>query len=352
VARLSIKLEKKAGAFGLLCGVIGLVLAAPIWLAGQTAQQSVAAASSFIDGHVHLDQHDANGFESMLESLSHENARKVFILVPPYTFDDPARYEADVLFPFAKKHPDKLAVIAGGGSLNAMLQQSVASGDAGAEAQRKFKERAEGLLRDGAVGFGEMTTEHFPSPGSATYQYAPADHPLLLLLADIAAQHGVPIVFHIEAVPQDMPLPSGLKSPPNPPRLHANIAALERLLAHNPRAKIIWAHAGSDNTAYRTPDLCRRLLQAHANLYMEIKMDPVSPGLNPPLVDGKLKPDWLKLFADFPGRFFIGSDEHYPESTGPQRWQAAVMLLNQLPAGLRAKIGTQNVLRIYNSKLD
>ena len=75
--------------------------------------------------------------------------------------------------------------------------------------QKKFKERAEELLREGVVGFGEMTAEHFD--GSTPYQYAPADHPLYLMLADIAAEHDVPIDLHMEAVPQDMPLPAGLE---------------------------------------------------------------------------------------------------------------------------------------------
>ncbi len=195
-----------------------------------------------------------------------------------------------------------------------------------------------------------MTAEHFD--GATPYQYAPPDHPLYLLLADIAAEHGVPIDLHMEAVPQDMPLPAGLKSPPNPPMLHANIAAFERLLAHNPSARIIWAHAGADGTGYRTPDLCRRLLLAHANLYMEIKTDPLARGMNYPLADGRIKPEWLKLFTDFPDRFIMGSDQHYPESKAPeQRWQELVLLFNQLPRDVRRKIGTENVARIYGNSV-
>ena len=230
-----------------------------------------------------------------------------------------------------------------------MIQQSVRSGNAGAEIQREFRERAEELLRMSVAGFGEMAAEHFA--GATPYQYAPPDHPLFLLLADIAAQHGVPIDLHMEAVPRAMPLPSDLRSPPNAPQLHENIPAFERLLAHNPRAKIIWAHAGADGTGYRTPDLCRRLLQSHPNLYMEIKLDPENPGKNFPIAGGKIKPDWLNLFQDFPDRFIIGSDQHYPEPKGPQRWQAVVLLFNQLPADLRKKIGVENALHIYNDKL-
>jgi predicted TIM-barrel fold metal-dependent hydrolase len=155
----------------------------------------------------------------------------------------------------------------------------------------------------------------------------------------------------MEGVPQAIPLPSPLKSPPNPPQLQANIAAFERLLAHNPRARIIWAHAGWDNTGYRTPALCRRLLQAHPNLYMDVKIDPLKPGKNSPLANGAsgpIKPDWLDLFQDFPDRFVVGTDQHYPEPLpGPQRWEAAVILLNQLPADLRQKIGMQNAARLY-----
>jgi predicted TIM-barrel fold metal-dependent hydrolase len=269
--------------------------------------------------------------------------------MPPDTFDHPGHYDAEVILPAAKKYPDKLAVLGGGGTLNAMIQKAVASGDAGPEIQKKFKAQAEELLREGVIGFGEMTAEHFD--GITPYQYAPADHPLFLLLADIAAQHGAPIDLHMEAVPKAMPLPSDLKSPPNAPQLHENIAPFERLLSHNPRAKIIWAHAGTDLTGYRTPDLCRRLLQAHPNLYMEIKTDTQNVGKNYPLADGKIKPDWLKLFVDFPDRFIIGSDQHYPEPKGAElRWQTVVLLFNQLPGDLRRKIGTENVLRIYSGK--
>ena len=240
-------------------------------------------------------------------------------------------------------------MLGGGGTLNAMIQESVASGKAGTDVQKKFKDRAEELLREGVVGFGEMAAEHLG--GATPYQYAPADHPLFLLLADIAAEHGVPINLHMEAVPQSMPLPAGLKSPPNPKQLHENIAAFERLLAHNPRARIIWAHGGADGTGYRTPDRTRRLLEAHPNLYQEIKVDPVNPGKNSQLAGGRIKPEWLKLYQDFPDRFLVGADQHYPEPKGqPQRWQATVLLLNQLPSDLRRKIGMDNALRIYAMK--
>jgi predicted TIM-barrel fold metal-dependent hydrolase len=333
------------------------ILAANILIAAQpqsgagkppAGNEPVPALTPYVEVHTHFDEKDAAAsVRSALAALGRQNAAEIFLQMPPDTFDHPGHYDADVILPEAKKYPGKLRVLGGGGTLNAMIMRSVASGDSGPAVQKEFKEQAEKLLREGVVGFGEMTAEHFD--GITPYQYAPADHPLYLLLADIAAQHGVPIDLHMEAVPEAMPLPPGLKSPPNAPQLHANIAAFERLLAHNPRAKIIWAHAGSDGTGFRTPELDRRLLVAHPNLYLEIKADPGAHGKNYPLTaDGKIKPDWLKLFTDFPDRFLIGSDQHYPEPPGSQqRWQEDVLLFNQLPGDVRRKIGTDNVGHVF-----
>lgn len=317
------------------------------------ASKVVPALTPYIDAHTHFDGHNPEGaVRAAVQALRQENAVRILFLSVPDTYNDPGRVASDVILPAAKKYPGKVAILGGGGTLNAMIERAVRTGNDGPDVRRRFRERAEAILREGMVGFGEMAAEHFPS--TTPYQYAPPDHPLFLLLADIAAQHNVPIDLHMEAVPRDMPLPAGLKSPPNPPRLRANIPAFERLLNHNPRAKIIWAHAGADNIGYRTPALCRRLLAAHPNLYMEIKMDPLHPGKNPPIdLSGKVKPAWLKLFEDFPNRFIIGSDQHYPQpKQGPQRWQADVRLLNQLPPELRRKIGTENALHLYFPKQD
>ncbi len=320
----------------------------------RSAVEPVRALSPFVDVHAHPDPGEpARSVQAALRAMTVENAAKIVFMPPPFTADDPARYDAEIILA-ATKGQDKLAVLGGGGTLNAMIQESARSGDAGPEVRRKFKQRAEELLGLGAVGFGELTAEHFQ--GATPYQSAPPDHPLFLLLSDIAAEHGVPIDLHMEALPQTIPLPAPMKSPPNPPQLRANIAAFERLLDHNARGRIIWAHAGWDNTGYRTPGLCRQLLRAHPNLYMDVKIDPLKPGKNSPLANGAsgaIKPEWLKLFQDFPDRFVVGTDQHYPEPLpGPQRWEAVVLLLNQLPDGLRQKIAMENAERIYAHKLD
>ncbi|HZR06952.1 MAG TPA: hypothetical protein VFA79_00120 [Myxococcales bacterium] len=313
-------------------------------VASPSPERSVAP---YIDAHTHYDEHDLQGsIRSARAALAHQNASAILLLTPPDTFDHPGHYDADEMIARAKPYPRELIVVGGGGTLNAMIQQ-VAPDAVTARIRAQFEERAEALLRAGAAGFGEITAEHFA--GGTPYQAAPADHPLLLLLADVAARRGVPIDLHMEAVPAAMPLPARFKSPPNAPQLRENISGFERLLAHDRGAKIIWAHAGADGTGFRTPELCRRLLEAHPNLYMELKVDPQNPGLNPLVQDGAVRPEWLRLFGEFPDRFIIGSDQHYPEPPqGEQRWQAAVLLLNQLPEPVRRSIGRENVLHIYS----
>jgi predicted TIM-barrel fold metal-dependent hydrolase len=306
----------------------------------------VPALTSYVDAHVHFDGDAQTVVQAALQALGRQNAAKLFFLSPPDSFDTANRLESDFLLPLVRQHADKFAILAGGGTLNAMIQESVKTGDAGPDAQRLFRERAEEIIHMGAVGFGEMATEHFA--GDTPYQYAPNDHPLFLLLADIAAESNAPIVIHLELAEQDMPTPA-LLGPPNPRQIHGNLAAFERLLAHNRRARIVWAHFGSDALGERTPEEARRLLRANPNLFMEIKTDPLNPRSNYPLdANGRIKPDYLQLFVEFPDRFLIGSDQHYPEPhAAQQRWQTVVNLFNQLPADVRKKIGTENAARIY-----
>ena len=317
---------------------------------GVPAAADRAGGSPFVDAHTHLDPREPRrSIQAALQGMVRENVARIVFMPPPSTFEDPARYDAEVFLGALRGQEEKLRFLGGGGSLNALVQRAVRDNDAGPEVQRRFRARAEEILRSGAAGFGELAAEHFQ--GATPYQSAPPDHPLFRLLADIAAEHGVPIDLHMEAVPEAMALPAGLSSPPNPPRLAANVDALERLLAHNPRARIVWAHAGWDNTGYRTPALCRRLLRAHPNLYMDVKVDPANPGKNPPLADGAsgaLRPEWLELFRDFPERFVLGSDQHYPEpAAGLERAEAVRRLFAALPPELRRKMGMENAARLY-----
>jgi hypothetical protein len=172
-----------------------LVLVAHVSLARQSSSQTakmpsanepVPAATPFVEEHAHFDEKDpAGAVRSAMAALGRENAAMIVFQISPDTFDHPGRYDSEIILSEVKKHPGKLAITGGGGSLNAMIMKSVATGDAGPEVQKQFKARAEELLREGVIGFGEMTAEHFD--GFTPYQAAPPDHPLFLMLADAAA---------------------------------------------------------------------------------------------------------------------------------------------------------------------
>ena len=310
------------------------------------------APKPLFDAHVHIDEHDAAASIALLAgSMAGLGETRVIVQTLPLGPDSPNPWDIEKIVGEIRKYPGKLGVTGGGGTLNPMLVAAYAKGDVGPAAQKRIRARAEEILKLGAVGFGELSNEHFATPTGTVpeYEYYPADFPLMLLMADIAAQHDVPIVLHMEAVPQDMA--SGL-TPPNPPSLHGNFKALENLLAHNRRAKIIWAHAGSDNTGMRTADRMRPLLKANPNLTMELKIDPRAPGKTYLLADGKLKPEWLALLNEFPDRFIIGSDQHYgaADMATLVRIRAEMSMLEQLPPAVRQKIAVDNPARLYNVK--
>ena len=89
-------------------------------------------------------------------------------------------------------HHDRLRLMAGGALLSPYLQDMPPE-DVSPEDSAQFRRIATQILEDGAVGFGEMIVYHLSMAEHHSFQYAPPDHPHFLLLADIAAEHDVPI---------------------------------------------------------------------------------------------------------------------------------------------------------------
>ena len=190
----------------------------------------------------------------------------------PHSPENEHAFDLSAFLKAVRGHRDRFAFLAGGESLNVMIQRAVKRGKTRPQDRAAFAQRAKELLALGALGFGELTAEHFSMSERHIYESAPPDHPLFLLLADIAARHRVPIDIHMEALPEDLPKPARLTSSRNPPVFKANIAAFERLLAHNRKAAIIWSHAGWDNSGQRTRRLMRALLGRHPNPYTSLQV--------------------------------------------------------------------------------
>ncbi len=329
------------------------------------AKSLPGADIAYIDAHNHIS--GGQGFRpdfsgavySALATMKELGIGKIIIMPPPFSPAHRGIFDSDALLPFAAEHPDRIAVLGGGGTLNVMIHGEGKSNSVSPEMKAVFEKKAAEIISKGAVGLGEFAVEHFSFTHDHPYESVSADHPLFLLLADIAAKHDVPVDIHMEAIPKDMPLPYRpllKRSGNNPKMLRENMSGFERLLSHNPKAKIIWAHAGWCNTGFRTPELCRDLFNKYPNLYMSFKFSPDSvPETRPVSEDNNsIKPEWLKLIKDFPDRFIIGTDQFYvppgSRSIGPQKTEGSKRFISLLPPDLARRIGVENPKRIFNLK--
>lgn len=333
---------------------------------------------TYIDAHNHLPTSAAAGcdFSSLtggvLALMDRFAIQTTLIMYPPTSTR--ALCAADSLAAVVELFPDRFAFLAGGESLFPIIYQyrDVAPGGVPPADGQRFEAIALGLLRLGAVGFGEFASEHFAFHEGHPYEHVPPDHELYLLLADIAARYEVPIDLHMEAVPLDFTDPglpyayltdcSGARhGAPNPPTLTENVSGLERLLSHNRDARIIWVHAGWDNTGYRTVDLTRRLLEDHPNLYVQIRPNGLGGRCVPDLLPnsvldagGFLDHRWRELIRAFPERFTVGLDSFYPPELKTPGGDVSpyvgsgIRFLRQLPPDLAWKVGVKNAVRLYN----
>lgn len=319
------------------------------FIAMEGAQAWAGEGVAIIDTHVHMIRSIRRGSPDVSSALRTMDAFRVemaIILPPPFPPGHPGTYGRRELEPIAREHPGRFAFVAGGESLNPIIHRTAPEA-ATPEIIREFRREAEIIVNSGAAGFGELTAEHFSSGrGNHPYESTRPDHPLFLVLADIAARHGMPIDLHMEAVPRDMPTPEWIARGANPNDLKENISGLERLLAHNRDARIVWAHAGWDLTGARTVALMRAMLSKHPNLYMSVKLDARGPQLTSALgPDETIRPGWLALLKDFPDRFLIGSDQFYDE--GSQRLARVRKFVDRLPADIASRVGRENAKRIY-----
>ena len=81
---------------------------------------------------------------------------------------------------------------------------------------------------------------------------------------------------------------------------HVDDEAIDRLLRHAPRARLIWAHTGIGGAPVAR---VRALLARYPSLMGELSY---RPGLTD--ADGHLSAEWKALIGAYPERFLIGSD--------------------------------------------
>lgn len=331
---------------------------------------SFVSAQDRADVHVHLHRPGRQTKEEFSESarklvktMDELGIGKAVILAPPKHdgMRRPVGSHRDFL-DAVREHPGRLYFLGGGGDLNPMIQGTDPA-KVTPEIRAEFERAAEEIVKAGGRGFGEMTALHLSMYDGHPFEEVSPDHPLFLLLADIAARHGVPIDLHMDAVLEDMDFPKHLKriAQRNPGRLKANIPAFEKLLSHNPKARVVWQHASSDPVLGMTVELLRRLMRGHPNLFVAFRVPRSDWGVKSGPIkgnallgtDGELRKDWLDLLAEFPDRFVIGSDLFASEENptgGTYSLKDAWSVVDKLPSDLAKKVGGENAVRIYGLK--
>ncbi len=301
--------------------------------------------------------------DHLVEMMDRAGVARTVVMPPPQELNQAGGYTYHALLGAIRKYPGRLYLAAGGGELNPLIQGTDSAAVTPA-LWRRFENLCDEMIRDGARSFGEMTILHFGLGQNHHFEQSPADHPLFLLLADIAARHDMPIDIHWEAVPEDQPLPEALVglSSANPPTVKSTIPALERLLAHNLNAKIVLVHIGWDNTGHAEIPLLKRLLDDHPNLTYGLKFvrkqyEPFQSDNKIADEDLRIRAAWVKFISDYPERFVVGADEFVgiqrssSERRGPPpSFDDTWNIIRQLPEDVRAKVGRDNALRVYGLK--
>lgn len=288
--------------------------------------------------------------DSAIALMDASNVQTSVVMIPPAARAGVFSYRS--LLAQQRRHPGRLVVLGGGGTLNPMIVSTKPAAVTQA-VKRRFEAQAEEMLAAGVAGFGEISGLHLSFHPNHPFEEAPPDHPLLLLLADIAARHGVPIDFHNEIVPRDMPVPRVLvdRSSLNPARISENLGAFERLLAHNRGATIILSHS-MDSTGGRSAATIRGLLERNPNMMMSLNGLPAFPlQENLALSDKGLAPEWRQLVIDHADRFLLGSDQfHSAPCKGCQKTNSiapTLRWLKLLPPPVARKIAHDNPKRVF-----
>jgi hypothetical protein len=346
-----------------------LVLLAVLTAAPALGQQWIDVHMHFVGG-VAAKGDFSGAARAAVAAMDEAGIRTAIVMPPPQTTAIRTRYDISQFARALNEHPGRFGFLGGGGSLNVLLHEHADLQADETATRTAFERMARDILAAGAAGFGEISPHHLSLREGHPYEWVAPDHPLLLLLADIAAERDAVIDLHIDIVPHDLKTPARFASKHNPPVLRENLAALERLLAHNRGARIVWAHAGSDPLGFRSPALSRRLLQRHPNLYMSLRFParagtagahwPVWPAALAFDAAGNISTAWVSLVQEFPDRFVIGGDHFIatPDVPGdgpglafsklsPVQRDMARRFLAALPASVARQVGVENAARLY-----
>ena len=112
--------------------------------------------------------------------------------------------------------------------------------------------------------------------------------------------------FHLYGDDADLPVPKRLVAMAREHVLvlhaHSDVAAIDKLFAQWPDARVLWAHSG-----FERPSVVREVMRRHPRLWSDLayRSDHAS--------GAKVDPAWLEAFQEFSTRFVLGTDTFTPE---------------------------------------
>ncbi len=227
-----------------------------------------------IDAHTHINPgftaSGLSGVDLLVSSMDKAVIRKAVL------FRHPESKTADVLEAY-RKYPERILPCRGDDGLDVNDPTTLNLIRADLDT---------GLFR----GLGEIIIRH-----ALTKANIPADHPVLLELFKLAAEHRIPVTVHLDS-PQK------------------GLAEFERALNQCPSTTFIWAHCGPS-----TADVLKGMLDRHPNLYADLStLNPVwlklagRQALPPGCQIESL--EWIRLMEAYPDRFLFGTDPWFIEA--------------------------------------
>lgn len=169
------------------------------------------------------------------------------------------------------------------------------------------------------------------------------DESVIPYLAQKLAEHPYIAIgeFHLQGREADLPVVRKMVqlARENNLILHAHVdaGAIHRLYAHDPDARILWAHAGFENAA-----TVRELMETYPGLWADLSFRrDIYPA-------SRFLPDWEALLVKHADRFMLGVDTYRPE-----RWERIEATLawyermfSALPNSVAENIRYQNAARL------
>jgi len=327
--------------------IAAVVMAASLSVSGclSIAEHARPERLPIVDFHTHL-----NGdmeAKHLLALMDRAGVRTMVLMARYYANPKDAGYGSDMqAADFARTHKGRFVPFVAGqrGELGRLARWE------DPESASWYLRESEDKLRSGEFfGLGEYILYHHAYDLAGWGQRGgevrlPADSPLMHRLAALGAKHAVPVLFHLEAEPEQT-------------------QQAVRLFEAHPETTFIWAH----NCGRASADQIRQVLGRFPRLMCDLGGMIVAserggygrywpkhtPYVHLVQADGgKVYAEMLRLFEDFSGHFLLGTDTAHTPALRfyEERIHAFRQMLSQMTPATARRIAHENAEQLFASR--